>query len=320
MESLAGRLSTRFLLVTVLPNVLLIGYLLFLTAAGAPLCSPSLENAVQKLDDMSARELLVLGLIVLAVSVVTHPLQVPLVQFLEGYWARTSLGRLAAARAVGRFKREMRYIRRTLNDAGSAGWAARQRVDDAAYRQHWYPNSEELLLPTRLGNVLRAGEDRAGSRYGLDLTEALPRMFPVMSPESLREIDDRRNQLDLSTRLCVVAGLASVSGLALLVPTGEWLALPLLTFLVCWAAYQAAIAAAKGYCTALAAAVDLHHLDLFGALRLDPPANLKAELEFTPKLQLMFRGDELSTSEQQQWAYIHRDGTDVSSASGPGRQ
>ena len=86
------------------------------------------------------------------------------------------------------------------------------------------------LLPTALGNTLRRGETRAGERYQLDLTVALPRLTPLMAPGVLAELSDLRNQLDAAARLCIAAGIATAVSVGLLIWHGPWLFLALATY------------------------------------------------------------------------------------------
>lgn len=304
VDTLTGRLGTRFLAVTLLPTSLLVAYVFFLLVAGAPSRAPHVSQAVDALDQLSGRQLTVAVLLLLGTSIATHPLQVPLIQLLEGYWWRLPFGPLVADLATTRFREELRQIRRTLVDVQPDDWLGLQTMNDASYRQHWIPAEEADLLPTRLGNVLRAGESRAGTRYGFDLVETLPRLFPRMSPEVLAEIDDRRNQLDAGVRLCAASAVATAASLLLLLPTGDWMFLPVITFGLCWVSYRSAVASATGYSTTLAAAVDLHHLDLFDALHLPRPTTLREELDRAPTIQRLFRGESLSELEEQQHAYL----------------
>jgi hypothetical protein len=309
MDTLTGRLNTRFLAVSVVPTVLLFGYVGFLIAAGAPKQSPEIGRAFNFVDGMSGRQLAALVIVVLCASIATHPLQVPMVQLLEGYWWKLPFGSIAAQAATARFRDELDRIRMTLNrEVRTGDWVAAQAVADAEYRQQWLPTDEDELLPTALGNVLRAGESRAGERYGLNLVEVMPRLFPLLSPAMLNEVADRRNQLDAGVRLCVMSALATTASVMLLLPRGEWLFLPLATYIMCWTCYSSAVAAARGYSTALAAAVDLHHLDLYGALHLSRPQDLGIELERAPILNRLLRGEQLSRSEASSLHYPAKSG------------
>jgi hypothetical protein len=294
MESLTSRLGTRFLVVTVVPNILLLGYLGFLLAAGAPARSPSLTRAVGVLDGLSIRQIIVIAIVVLVFSVATHPLQTPLIRLVEGYWQGLPFGSAAADSLTARFRAELSRAKERPRGGGSSSSAGQQ---DPARRQRvparrppdWLPPREADLLPTLLGNTLRVGEGRAGDRYGLDLEWAWPRLSPLLSKSSMADLSDRRNQLDAAVRLCLVAGLATVIGLFLLLGHGSWLFLPVGTYVLCWACYRAAVEAAQSFSKSLAAAVDLHHLKLFDALQIERPANLADEFDRNTTLKFLFR-------------------------------
>lgn len=169
---------------------------------------------------------------------------------------------------------------------------------------YWLPGQEQDLLPTELGNTLRVGEIRAGERYGLVLDVAMARLSPLLSPATLDDLGDKRNQLDAAVRLCIAAGLATVASIGLLLWDGPWLFLALVTYLLCWICYRAAVAAARTFSTSLAAAVDLHHLEVFDALQLERPANLAQEIEINSTLGKLFNGDRLDTKAKGDLHYV----------------
>jgi len=296
VDALTNRLGTRFLVVTVVPNVLLIAYVGLLLAAGAPTHSPSLARALKVLDGITLPQAIVILLALLIISVATQPLQTPLIQLVEGYWQGLPFGAALANRFTNRFRRELRWVQQEMERAEEGSkekewdWAAEQSYNEARQRQTWLPPIEEFLLPTALGNTLTIGEIRAGERYGLKLDVAMPRLTPLMSSGTLDELRDRRNQLDAAARLCVAAGLATAVGVGLLVWHENWLFLPVVTYLLCWMCYRAAVAAARAFSVSLAAAIDLHHLQLFDALQLERPASLVEEWDLNTKLDWLFRG------------------------------
>jgi hypothetical protein len=307
VDALTSRLSTRFLIVTVLPNVLLICYAGFLVAAGAPARSPTPAQAIVVLNHLTAGQIIALFLGLLIISVATHPLQTPLIQLMEGYWQGLPFGPELAERCTDRFRKELSWVRAELQregDEDDGNRAARQANTDAGYRQDWLPTEEEDLLPTALGNTLTTGEARAGERYGLKTGVALPRLAPLLSPGSLAELRDRRDQMDAAVRMCVAAGLATAIGVCLLLQHGPWLFLALMTYVLCWACYRAAVAAARGFCDSLAAAVDLHHLQLYDALQLERPADLAVELTRNKVLSQLFRGEDLDEKQMAGLRYL----------------
>jgi hypothetical protein len=308
VDALTNRLGTRFLAVTVIPNALLMGYVGFLFTTGVPTRSPSLARAVMSLNELTIRQIIVIVLGLLIISVATHPLQTPLIQLVEGYWWGLPFGQKVANHFTDRFRNELRWVRSELHRlegiAQPWDWTTTYSAANARRHRNWLPAREQNLLPTALGNTLRTGEIRAGERYGLELNVALPRLAPLMSTGVLADLRDRRNQLDASVRLCIAAGLATAVGVGLLLGHGPWLFLPLATYLLCWACYRAAVAAARGFCNSLAAAIDLHHLQLFDALQLERPANLAEEIDRNRTLRKLFRGERLDEKTKIGLGYI----------------
>jgi hypothetical protein len=307
VEAFANRLGTRFLVVTVIPNVLLIGYVGFLIAAGAPAHSPSPQRALMALDHLTIYRIVVIAVGVIVISVAIHPLQIPLIQLLEGYWWGLPFGPKLAEHAIQRFRNELKSVDAELKKAVNSkkqDWAAKNAARQARSYRDWLPDYLEDLRPTALGNTLWVGETTAGSRYGLDLNVALPRIIPSMSPSMLGELSDRRNQLDAAVRLCVAAGAATAISVGILIAYGPWLFLALATYLLCWGSYRASVAAARGFSIALAAAVDLHHLQLFDALSLDRPLNLEKEKSRNEVLTKLFRGYYLGPADESDIRYV----------------
>lgn len=303
----ANRLGTRFLLVTVVPNVLLIGYIGFLLAAGAPARSPSLMRALAAINHLTIHQIVAILVGLLIISVASHPLQIPLIQLLEGYWWRLPLGPWLADHATQRFRNELARVNRELDrnvDPNDMDWATKNSMRLAQGRKNWLPDRVEDLLPTALGNTMQTGEVTAGKRYGLDLNLALPRIIPSMSSDMLAELSDRRNQLDAEVRLCVASGIASLITVGLLIWDGPWLFLVLAPYLLCWASYRAAVAAARGFCTTLSAAVDLHHLQLYDALSLERPTNISEEKTRNETLTKLFRGHYLGPRDRDVLQYL----------------
>lgn len=293
MSALSGRLGTRFLVVTVVPSALLLGYVGLLLAAGLPMQSPSPSRAITVLNHLTAHEIAAIVLGLLVFSVATYPLQVPLIQILEGYWWGLPLGPKLADRATERFRNEWDEVRNTLEKTARKphwDWIAKNRGRYAQFRSDLLPRRREELLPTALGNALRRGEGGAGERYRLDLQVVVPRLTPLLAPGVLGELNDLRNQLDASARLCVAAGVATVASVGLLLRYGPWLFLALAMYMLTWACYRSSVAAARRFSLSLAAAIDLYHLKLYDALSLERPADLEQERKRNAALSRLFNG------------------------------
>lgn len=294
MDALLGRASSRFVFVTLLPNFALAIYVAGLLAAGAPQRSPSMDTVLVELNRMSWRDLAVFLLIVVVTAVAAHPLQTPLVQLLEGYWLPFPGGALLTDLAVRRHTAiwaRLRAEEREFVDSSSP--ESYRRASSARFVLALYPDDDVKILPTSLGNALRAGEERAAARYGMNIAVVMPRIMSLLDAGERAWLSDRRTQLDTAVRLCVVSLLGVVLGLGLLVPTGHWLWVPFISFTMAWASYRGAVAAARSYCTQLASTIDLHHRDFWRALSLPVPATLYEERERASMVGSFLDGEDI---------------------------
>jgi hypothetical protein len=58
-----------------------------------------------------------------------------------------------------------------------------------------YPRAGRVL-PTRLGNALRRGEDSAGSQYRLDLMQIAPHLLSCANKQCADYVNDVRHSMD----------------------------------------------------------------------------------------------------------------------------
>jgi hypothetical protein len=273
----AGR---RVTLLGLLPIGLLALFVLGLVWGGAPEHTPSVTRFVDHVDGLSTTEVLLLFAALLAVSILSQPLQLSLVRLLEGYWPTDN--RLVSALADRRRARHRKSRarlraaqRRTAADDAAAP-DIQARMQAAWQLQKRYP-PEPLVMPTALGNALRAAEHRAGRRYGWDTIVAWPRLYPLLPDRLLAILDDLRDQLDVAVRFCVVFLVAAVISFGLLVTHGWWLLVPAAALVLAWLSYRAAVGAALAYGEGLESAFDLHRFDLLAALHLPLPVTSEEE-------------------------------------------
>ncbi len=218
-----------------------------------------------------------------------HPLQLPMVRLLEGYWPRWA----TPLADYGRWRQERRRRKlmiastppdtddhRAIQRAGQAGELLRSA----------FPLGDRLL-PTALGNALTAAESRAGREYGFDGIVAWPRLYPLLAEPVRAVVDDRRDSLDVAARFSVTMLAAAVLSVPVLAGTGWWLLLALVPLAMSRIAYRGAVAAAVGYGESVRVAFDLHRFDLLRALHLPLPATHEIERARNEHLCLMWRQD-----------------------------
>ena len=231
------------------------------------------------------------GLLVLTMLVVLlHPLQLPMIRLLEGYWPRWA----EPVSAFGRRRQERR--RRTLTSAAELpdtdDVAAVQRAGQAGTRlRAAFPVGDRPLLPTALGNALSAAESRAGREYGWDGIVAWPRLYPVLGEQVRAVVDDRRDGMDAAARFSVTMLATAVLAVPVLAGTGWWLLFTLTPLALSRVAYRGAVHAAVAYGEAVRVAFDLHRFDLLRALHLPLPADQETERVLNEGLCTMWRQD-----------------------------
>ncbi|MEV5849343.1 hypothetical protein AB0M32_46025 [Streptomyces sp. NPDC051985] len=215
-------------------------------------------------------------------SLLLQPFQVRAVRVLEGYWDRWS----ATARLAGVLAevQRRRYVSLREKAAGIDPVAV-----DARRRLAARP-PVEVLLPTALGNALRAGELSAGERYGLTTLSSWPRIHMQVSPRMSEALRSTRDALDTAVNLCwSFLALTVVLAFALCdEPRLIWL--PLGSLVVSAIAYKGAVIAAQAYSGLMHVVFDLHRFDLLEALHHPLPVGRKDEEHLFGQVSRFFAG------------------------------
>lgn len=258
--------------------------LLTLNWSGALQGAPSLHKFVKALGRLNLPEVALIGYGVLICSFVALPAGIVFVRLLEGYWG-SGIARPIAQWRRRHYRDQVSNLRRKVGK-GASGGEDEEQVLAAWQLNHWYPPSPDRVMPTRLGNALRAAEDRAGQRYGLETTIVWPRLFPLLPDKVTAIVSDERNQLDLSVRLCLVFAFTALAYFAVLgwplytqsiLHRWQWLSIPIASAILSWISYRGSINAAISYGIGIASAFDLHRFDLTGTLHLQQPLTLDDE-------------------------------------------
>jgi hypothetical protein len=271
IEAGAKGLGVRFTLVNFGPTALFVAFVLAHVFGGVPEHAPDLAQLVTRARQLDTVALVIVAVAILGISLIAEPLQFTMVQWLEGYWGRSLTG--VAERRMEAHRRRRRTIEDRIAKA-KEGDASTQAL--AWQLTTLYP-TESRMMPTMLGNALRAAEDRPTSRYGLDAVLMWPRLYPLLSNTLRGTLEDRRNQLDIAARLCATLAAMTIVSVALLLRHGWWLAVPAATAALAWMSYRGAVMAAIAYGEAVQAAFDLHRFDLLRALHLALPSTREIE-------------------------------------------
>ncbi|MFD0660766.1 hypothetical protein [Thermocatellispora tengchongensis] len=143
---------------------------------------------------------LVLGGLVALVAAAAYlvaALQFSLLRIMEGYWPRRlGLERLRRL-ATGRHRRRWDRLAQAERTAAEQGRLAEQNGLQMLMAQQYPPRTRlDLMMPTRLGNILRAAEIYPHERYGIDAAVIWPRLRPLLPDTATAAMDDARAAID----------------------------------------------------------------------------------------------------------------------------
>jgi len=176
----------------------------------------------------------------------------------EGYWP--SWLKRFSARRKGKHQERQRSI------AADPRLFARRYAD--------YPLRTDDVMPTRLGNILRAAEDHPLDRYEINAVVVWPRLYVLLPDSFVAAIAAAKTPLDLMSVIGALATVFAVCG-----TTIAGILLPWYAAVACfgggvavmWLAYAGAVRAARPYAELIRAAFDVHRGLLLDALGLRRP-------------------------------------------------
>jgi hypothetical protein len=161
----------------------------------------------------------------------------------------------------------------------------------AAWRLDLYFPPEEDLLPTRLGNAIRAFELHSWKRYGLDSIGGWPRVERLLSEQERELLEDAQTEVAFfvnSSLAAVFAGtLLFADWIALRARAVEdlwWLAPLALGYLF----YRGGVEAATRWGDEVRSCMDMHRLTMYEKLGLRVPATNAEERELARAVNRFF--------------------------------
>ncbi len=152
---------------------------------------------------------------------------------------------------------------------------------DAELTTH-YPAKN--LLPTKIGNLLRAAESYPQERYGLDSIIVWGRLWILLPEETRQELQHAQQRLDYSVQLIGWSILFLIWGI------WAWWTIPV-ALLAIFGSYHRAIYAVQIYAELIRAVFDLHRFKLYEAMHFHLPVDSNTETKSGEQLtQYIFRG------------------------------
>jgi len=153
------------------------------------------------------------------------------------------------------------------------------------------PNHVDKMMPTRLGNILRAVEIYPYERYGIDAAVIWPRLRPLLKPEVMALLEDRKTTLAFMLSMSLLSALFSLIWCPVLAFSNRWdlFLLCALGWPLAWMCYQNALQSALAYSEQLRATFDLYRHNLLKALNRPVPTTLEEERKEWLRLTRFFQ-------------------------------
>ena len=198
------------------------------------------------------------------------------IRFLEGYWSPyfKRLTHILIQQQRNR-RNQIKQQLASLNDRGL------DTLDSTKNSQHFQLSAQFMsfpkdndLLPTRLGNILRAAERRPLKRYGLDAIVCWSRLWLLLPEAPRTDLTAARADLNAAARVW----LWSILFMIWCPIFGAWWAL-LGAIVALWTYYTWLLDAASIYAELINAAFDTHRHLLYKSLRFPLPVNSSTEIQ-----------------------------------------
>lgn len=157
-----------------------------------------------------------------------------------------------------------------------------------------YSRDADWVLPTRLGNIIRAAEEYSLERYRSDYLKIWPRLAHLCSDRFFQEYEATRSSVDFLLVICLLSALFGLVGgvIQIIFTISPLVFLVTITgsFLLSHLSYSSAVEAAKDYGEHMRASMDLFRLELLKQLRYPEPQNIDEEMSSWDEFESFFRG------------------------------
>jgi hypothetical protein len=315
LSKISGQITGAMIIGTLFPVVL---FLVVLVLVVFPVTPYGHQYSVILADPQSWKgiDAVVATLVILLSTVLLYQLNNPLIRLYEGYpWRNSWVGMFLSRRQIRHWKhagkmrdrifnlrqgKRLEQIQGALHEDLST-----RRTDLTRELINTYPHEERLILPTRLGNVIRAFEIYTNRQYSADAIVLWPRLQGVLDANYAQAVDAVKSGFDFMLNTSFLSGvlalLLAVAGLYWRHPrhygwAQAWEVWAAVFVVLSWMAYEGAINRAAEWGISVKAAFDLYRLTLLSRLGYEnKPADLNEERKIWEVISyhFSFPGDDL---------------------------
>lgn len=274
LSAISGQFTKALIMGALFPSLLFMCLLLI----AATSLIPSAPALLDLIGSPTAWEVIAFTFATLVVAGVIYNLNIPIIRLYEGYpWRFSFLGSVRTKyyqKKLEQYSKTCRCLRNLRNEFNRRGVNYGQLPELIRYldrfdheRVNAFPDSA-LVLPTRLGNVIRSFENYPRKQYGIDGVRVWTRITSMAAKEDLVAVDDGKIGLDFFLNCSLLSGLMAllllILGLVFRVPFREtwtvfvWLTAMLAGLLGWLLAYEASIGQASTWGDQVKSIFDLY--------------------------------------------------------------
>jgi uncharacterized repeat protein (TIGR01451 family) len=311
LSTISGQFSKSLILGAFLPAAIFVVLGVIFVVPLFPVDSPLLTS-LQVLDTQS--KLLTILFLTIVLSCLLHNLNIPIIRLYEGYpWKDSWIGQRCTRRYQAKFDavqarwrgmRTLVYALRAQNPSDrrspaiEAEWGRIGRIVDTEF-----PPYRRMLLPTRVGNVIRSFESYSYRQYGIEAITLWTRLIAKIDKDYAAATDDAKTSFDFTLNSSVlsmilgaailIVGLCCPSALSLPSLWVRWLFEVIGFGVLAYSFYLCSIPRASAWGAMVKGAFDLYRWDLLEQLGYKRvPVTMKEERALWDDISLqMMYGD-----------------------------
>ena len=215
LSGISGYFSKHLILGIFLPVVIFVIFTWVLVVPVLPSDWPILKP-IESLDPQW--KILVISFLTIVITGLLYNVNIPLISLYEGYpWKELWIGRSRTKkykRLFAIFQAQwngLPYIEYELFTAEDPRLSGIEKIKALAGSKLFsdFPGREDLILPTRLGNVIRSFESYSLRQYGMDAVIFWPRLVAAISKDYAPTVDDAKTSFDFMLNCSALSGLLS---------------------------------------------------------------------------------------------------------------
>lgn len=280
LQELKGYIARDFLFIALLPvSVFLVASIIILISLGE-----GFKTSIQRWEEINTSTQFVIFLLIIIgvfiLSFLTYNFQYQVVRLFQGYWNDFPILNQFQSTRISFHDKKRKYLEGLVESASEV--EPKRAKEILQLLLAYYPQSSEYIMPTQIGNILRAAEVYANDRYGIEPSVIWTRLRLLIPAETLSTLEAQKISLHTSLLLAIFSVIfVLIWGPFIVLFSNNWL-----LFLGCvsgwlwaWVFYKNAIQSALLYSEQIKATFDLYRQKLLESLKRPIPVTIEEERE-----------------------------------------